>query len=377
MSLKLPRLLKSDTPTQKKVASINCNCLLCQRGFIQYHRKPTWNTILRVVFYCLKKVQPLKEYFNLNNDIYVFIENHNHIFSRFKHFEQKPQVWKKAMIDALSHSKSFSTGFPIYGINGYWKLKNEEDPWKSSFPDKVNNQSWNWLKSIPDTTCVLEKTIPSSGRNSPESRCVSTPVHMLEPKKSMQRFVIPGNSYKKTLQPDFGSYHYVQPVNDLIQVEDIKQQFDNLNHGMMMSFQDGVHSNENGYTTTCDEAEINYVQTQNENFDNANELTNDTNTQPTNYTQDIDINNYCGPYDCTNQMIEDDEQLLNKNEISEGNNEEVAMAECEENKTTSKVEVGQKDENKEEQFISFENKGFMMNPSDFCYEESFISHNYY
>ncbi|BFU18225.1 hypothetical protein EHI8A_045510 [Entamoeba histolytica HM-1:IMSS-B] len=140
MSLKLPLQIQTCNVVSKNFEE--CHCLLCQRGFIKFEKKPTWNTILKVIFYSLKKMFPMKEYFSLTTDIYHFITNHIKIFGELKHFKRKSQIWKKAMIDALSHSASFQTGFPIYGVNGYWKLIEETDPWDEE--EKPNNGTWKW-----------------------------------------------------------------------------------------------------------------------------------------------------------------------------------------------------------------------------------------
>ena len=84
MASYLPRPTKSERPCATSTGFL-CTCLLCQRGFVHYQRKTTWNTILRVIFYSLKQLEPHKEYVHLTNDIYVFIAQHHAVFSKLKH----------------------------------------------------------------------------------------------------------------------------------------------------------------------------------------------------------------------------------------------------------------------------------------------------
>ncbi|ELP90420.1 hypothetical protein EIN_016390 [Entamoeba invadens IP1] len=165
-----------------------CQCLLCQRGFVKFARHPTWKMILRVVFCSLQSIFPEKEYFSLTTDVYLYIELHMPFFKSIKHFQSKPQIWKKAMIDSLSHNKDFLTGFPLFGMNGFWKLINKDDPWMEEDPV----QKWRWTDKSDNNTQGLRNIfsglkfdlseIESTPRklNSEGSVCVDSPINRFE-----------------------------------------------------------------------------------------------------------------------------------------------------------------------------------------------------
>lgn len=109
-----------------------CLCPLCMNGIEQNegsNQLISWIYIMRVILYSLTKLHPAIEYFTLKKDVYGFVYSHWHIFGRLKQFVDKPNKWKKAFLDALSHSPYFESGFNLYRTTGYWKLVLKRNPW--------------------------------------------------------------------------------------------------------------------------------------------------------------------------------------------------------------------------------------------------------
>lgn len=52
------------------------------------------------------------------------------------------------MIDALSHSRSFKTGFPVFGVNGYWRMVDNSDPWTVAEPTTTAQWCWRGLSPL-------------------------------------------------------------------------------------------------------------------------------------------------------------------------------------------------------------------------------------
>ena len=111
-----------------------CLCPLCINGI--GHEGNTqmisWIYIMRVILYSLTKLYPSIEYFTLKKDIYGYVNTHWHIFGKLRQFTDKPNKWKKAFLDALSHSPYFESGINLYRTTGYWKLMLNSNPWETS-----------------------------------------------------------------------------------------------------------------------------------------------------------------------------------------------------------------------------------------------------
>ena len=102
-----------------------CLCPLCINGLQNNDGSSqliSWIHIMRVILYSLTKLHPSIEYFTLKKDVYGYVYSHWHIFGKLKQFVDKPNKWKKAFLDALSHSPYFESGYNLYRTTGYWKL---------------------------------------------------------------------------------------------------------------------------------------------------------------------------------------------------------------------------------------------------------------
>ncbi|ELP87185.1 hypothetical protein EIN_093420 [Entamoeba invadens IP1] len=141
---------------------IPCPCELCRRGF-RANQKMTWNLLLRVIFTSLHSLDPTKEYFSLVNDIYTFVHSHYAFFFHLKQFQHRESVWKKAMVDALSHSKTFKTGFPVFGLNGFWKMVEHNNPWTSEEVKEEKNESAIDMKFIHNAEELQRQKIQRNG----------------------------------------------------------------------------------------------------------------------------------------------------------------------------------------------------------------------
>eukprot|EP01133_Synstelium_polycarpum_P012053 gene12053-14104_t len=103
-------------------------CKMCHHGSPSILVKnPTWAIIMRVVFYTLKENQSDKEFFNLKTEVYGFMISH---WERLCINRKRSDNWKKQIQDMLSHSKDlFESGMEHFRQNGFWKLKQNDDPW--------------------------------------------------------------------------------------------------------------------------------------------------------------------------------------------------------------------------------------------------------
>lgn len=139
------------TATHKNEA---CECMLCTRNApIILSKCHTWAWIMRVVFYSLRDRYPEKKFFSLKNDVYEYMMNHWNILG----LDRKPSAnWHKQIQDMLSHSRNiFESGMTHFKQNGFWRLKDLEDPWTAR-PDTPRP---------PSTTPPLTPTsVPSSPR---------------------------------------------------------------------------------------------------------------------------------------------------------------------------------------------------------------------
>jgi len=107
-----------------------CDCMLCERGApLILSKCHTWAWIMRVVFYSLKERYPEKKFFSLKNDVYEYMMNHWNTLG----LDKKPSAnWHKQIQDMLSHSRNiFESGMNHFRQNGFWRLKDLEDPWTS------------------------------------------------------------------------------------------------------------------------------------------------------------------------------------------------------------------------------------------------------
>lgn len=121
----IPSPIPSPEPEQD-----SCDCMLCERGAPTILSKcHTWAWIMRVVFYSLKERYPEKKFFSLKNDVYEYMMNHWNTLG----LDKKPSAnWHKQIQDMLSHSRNiFESGMNHFRQNGFWRLKDLEDPWTS------------------------------------------------------------------------------------------------------------------------------------------------------------------------------------------------------------------------------------------------------
>eukprot|EP01112_Ceratiomyxa_fruticulosa_P011596 TRINITY_DN3158_c0_g1_i2.p1 TRINITY_DN3158_c0_g1~~TRINITY_DN3158_c0_g1_i2.p1 ORF type:complete len:603 (-),score=140.84 TRINITY_DN3158_c0_g1_i2:401-2209(-) len=129
------------------------SCLLCTRGQpLLLIKSPTWASIMRVVFFCLKQDFPNKHFFSLKTDVYSFMLCH---WEKLCLNKKRSDNWHKQIQDMLSHSKNlFESGMDKYKQNGYWRLKQMIDPWtiqKDRSSKKLPNQPRSPKRPIEST----------------------------------------------------------------------------------------------------------------------------------------------------------------------------------------------------------------------------------
>jgi len=122
-----PSPIGTDIPLEDGTCPLN-TCLLCSRGVpCLLVRSPTWASIMRVVFYCLQHDNSTKYFFNLKTDVYGFMTTH---WKKLCLDKKRSDNWHKQIQDMLSHSKNlFESGMERYKQNGFWRMKQTQDPW--------------------------------------------------------------------------------------------------------------------------------------------------------------------------------------------------------------------------------------------------------
>lgn len=147
-----PTSMRSGSPCLP-LKTEQCDCMLCTRTAPPILSKcHTWAWIMRVVFYSLRDRYPEKKFFSLKNDVYEYMMNHWGTLG----LDRKPSAnWHKQIQDMLSHSRNiFESGMTHFKQNGFWRLKDLEDPWTAR-PDTPRP---------PSTTPPQTPTMPLSPR---------------------------------------------------------------------------------------------------------------------------------------------------------------------------------------------------------------------
>lgn len=147
-----PTTMRSGSPCLP-LKTEQCDCMLCTRTApLILSKCHTWAWIMRVVFYSLRDRYPEKKFFSLKNDVYEYMMNHWNILG----LDRKPSAnWHKQIQDMLSHSRNiFESGMTHFKQNGFWRLKDLEDPWTAR-PDTPRP---------PSTTPPQTPTMPLSPR---------------------------------------------------------------------------------------------------------------------------------------------------------------------------------------------------------------------
>lgn len=147
-----PTTMRSGSPCLP-LKTEQCDCMLCTRTAPPILSKcHTWAWIMRVVFYSLRDRYPEKKFFSLKNDVYEYMMNHWNTLG----LDRKPSAnWHKQIQDMLSHSRNiFESGMTHFKQNGFWRLKDLEDPWTAR-PDTPRP---------PSTTPPQTPTLPLSPR---------------------------------------------------------------------------------------------------------------------------------------------------------------------------------------------------------------------
>lgn len=147
-----PTTMRSGSPCLP-LKTEQCDCMLCTRAAPPILSKcHTWAWIMRVVFYSLRDRYPEKKFFSLKNDVYEYMMNHWNTLG----LDRKPSAnWHKQIQDMLSHSRNiFESGMTHFKQNGFWRLKDLEDPWTAR-PDTPRP---------PSTTPPQTPTLPLSPR---------------------------------------------------------------------------------------------------------------------------------------------------------------------------------------------------------------------
>ncbi|ELP90772.1 hypothetical protein EIN_026210 [Entamoeba invadens IP1] len=103
-----------------------CGCCICRKsGYFNVPSPKIKNTRLCVlILQALKEISPIPDYFNLKNDIYVFVEDHWDILYRLPILQK--QNWKKALLDAFNHCTYIESGKDLFRNRGYYRLKTEK-----------------------------------------------------------------------------------------------------------------------------------------------------------------------------------------------------------------------------------------------------------
>ncbi|ELP88496.1 hypothetical protein EIN_344260 [Entamoeba invadens IP1] len=135
-----------------------CFCPLCSHGFAAFG--PTdcrgiisWQHICRIILFSLTVKENPKKFFSLKGDMLQFIVEHWYLFQKLQQFRTSPSKWKKAFLDALSHSTFFESGTGSLKKPGFWKLTNTATPWD----DKTDY----FTRPIP-TKLEMQKTVELS-----------------------------------------------------------------------------------------------------------------------------------------------------------------------------------------------------------------------
>jgi hypothetical protein len=114
------------------------DCPVCQRDLPDCLKvnQPSWASILRVVFYALKVNYPHKEFFNLRNHVYDFVDVH---WNKICVGKTRSEHWKKQLQDTLAHNKKlFVSGAELFKQKGFWRLDEMTDPWQISLSSSTS-----------------------------------------------------------------------------------------------------------------------------------------------------------------------------------------------------------------------------------------------
>jgi len=126
------------------------DCIVCQRELPDSLKvnQPSWASILRVVFYALKINYPHKEFFNLRNHVYDFVDVH---WNKICVGKTRSEHWKKQLQDTLAHNKKlFVSGADLFKQKGFWRLDELTDPWE------ISNSGSNSLKESKERVLMRE-----------------------------------------------------------------------------------------------------------------------------------------------------------------------------------------------------------------------------
>ncbi|KAL7713001.1 Myotubularin phosphatase domain-containing protein [Entamoeba marina] len=153
-----------------------CFCPLCTYGKKAFMMKDnrgivSWQHICRVILFSLTVRESPKTFFSLKGDMLWFVNDHWYLFSQLNQFKTNPNKWKKAFLDALSHSTFFESGTGALKKPGYWKLTNTATPWD----EKLNY--YNKPQQIPLPVSVGFE--PSHSNESTVSDASKNHIHKL------------------------------------------------------------------------------------------------------------------------------------------------------------------------------------------------------
>ncbi|EDR22322.1 hypothetical protein EDI_300520 [Entamoeba dispar SAW760] len=154
-----------------------CFCPLCSSGITALGNTDSrgivsWQHICRVILFSLTVKESPKKFFSLKGDMLWFVVDHWFLFGKLYQFRTNPNKWKKAFLDALSHSTYFESGTGFLKKPGYWKLTNTATPWDDKvdyFSESIKTKLQ--LPIIPDHS-LTQSTLSSSSKSKIEKCCI-------------------------------------------------------------------------------------------------------------------------------------------------------------------------------------------------------------
>ena len=128
---------------------VSCPCMLCSKTNLFASSQPRIKTtkLCALILRSLMSLKPEKEFYNLKEDIYVFISQHWSLLSKLKQFKNK--AWKKSLLDAFNHCNLIESGKDIIQGRGYYRLR-------SGCTDDDANY-FEHEKSVEDTATLNKK----------------------------------------------------------------------------------------------------------------------------------------------------------------------------------------------------------------------------
>ncbi|BFU20467.1 hypothetical protein EHI8A_029590 [Entamoeba histolytica HM-1:IMSS-B] len=236
-----------------------CFCPLCSTGITALGNTDgrgiiSWQHICRVILFSLTVKENPKKFFSLKGDMLWFVVDHWFLFGKLHQFRTNPNKWKKAFLDALSHSTYFESGTGFLKKPGYWKLTNTAAPWDEkidyfSEPIKTKLQ----LPVILDHS-LTQSTLSSSSKSKIEKYCIDARQSFNYALSSLQNQMKFSNSTE-----NFALMHQLKEVQSImLKTEHIISSIKQLNvTSQIISSSSSKDASSNSFFTSSDQEELN------------------------------------------------------------------------------------------------------------------------